>query len=162
MDTIYMVQADITSGGALIATLGLLVALAAVIVGPLVQNLIARKQTLLPMRQQWIENLRNALVDYVTTTHVFYMKGRLDKEKAKQDLFDTLHTLMAARYRVELMINPEEDPNVKLLNQMRRVEAEIYKPARTNDADFIALLQDIVSAAQNVLKIEWDVIRNWT
>ncbi|MCX6833671.1 MAG: hypothetical protein NTW07_00815, partial [candidate division Zixibacteria bacterium] len=163
VDTIYMVQADTTSGGALIAILGLLVALAAVIIGPLVQNLIARKQTLLPMRQQWIENLRTAVADLVASLQIFQLKSADAAEKKLHvDLWDALEDIVAKRVRIELMLNPKEESHVELIRHMNRVQEEWAKRSGEREADEPgSVYRDMVDATIPVLKTEWDRIKSW-
>ena len=160
MDTVYVLSSVPNGEDITISVIALVIALAAVIFGPLVQNWTARRQTLAAMRQQWIENLRSTLVEYMTTTRVFCTKLKVDNKRATQDVYETLQSLHSTKYRVELMVNPKEDRNIKLMQQMTRLESAIGG-ANKGSEDFKPILRDIVLASQEVLKYEWDRIKRW-
>lgn len=162
MDTVYMVQAGTGQGDTTVVVLSLVVALAAVIVGPVIQNLIARKQTLLPMRLQWIEKLRSEIADYLTTLHMVYVKTQVDEKKAREDLFGAIETLVAIRYRIELMLNPNETSHVELISKLDGVIEQLPSEEKATDANFLSVLKEVLSAAKPVLKAEWNRIKTWS
>jgi len=104
----------------LIPLLSLLVALLAVFFGPLISWAIskrqissslevANKQIVAPMRQAWINSLRDLLSEISSSALHYYVAGfedRTDEEYRKLTLLE---------HKITLMMNPEENDHKELL-----------------------------------------------
>ena len=145
-----------------VSTLSLIVAVLAVVVGPCVALTIARrqiraslvatnKQITAPMRQAWINKLRELLVELTSSAEHYYVAGyedRTDKEYQRV-------TLLQAHIR--LMLNPNEEDHQHLERLMRRMVTEIEKGK--SDV-FPVLLIEVIDLSRKILKREWDRVKN--
>ena len=113
-----------------VSTLSLIVAALAVVVGPMVSWAIAKrqirsslevsnKQITAPMRQAWINKLRELLAELTSSALHYYVAGfedRTDEEYQRVTLLEA---------RIQLMLNPNEEDHQRLEVLMRRMVSEI-------------------------------------
>ena len=143
------------------STLSLIVAALAVVVGPMVSWAIAKrqirsllevssKQITAPMRQAWINKLRELLAEFTSSTLHYYIAGFEDRT---DDEYQRV-TLLEAR--IQLMLNPNEKDHQRLVVLMRSMVDEIEKGGSDQ---FPRLHTELVALSQKILKSEWDRVR---
>ena len=106
----------------------------------------ANKQITAPMRQAWINKLRELLAELTSSAEHYYVAGyedRTDKEYQRV-------TLLQAHIR--LMLNPNEEDHQHLERLMRRMVTGIEKG---KSDEFPVLLVDVIVLSQKILKSEW-------
>ena len=145
-----------------ISTLSLIVAALAVVVGPMVSWAITKrqirsslevsnKQITAPMRQAWINKLRELLAELTSSALHYYVAGfedRTDKEYQRVTLLEA---------HIQLMLNPNEKDHQRLVGLMRSMVNEIEKSGRSRE--FESLHPEVIALSQKILKGEWDRVR---
>lgn len=150
--------------------ISLLVAALAIFLGPAVSWLVARnqvrsslkaanKQILAPMRQQWIEDLRNLIAELTSEAHYLYIaaadedpdEGSTKNEKARR-------RMLFLEQKVRLMLNPNEADHQDLIVKIRALvsAAEAYDP---KGPDFGSLHIAVTDLSRRVFKREWDRVK---
>ena len=135
-----------------IPILSLVVAMLAVIVGPLVQWRIAKRQIVDPMRQAWINELRKLLSKLLGNSSYFMARGA-DKVRDMEDLRE----LAVIQQEIELTLNPLEEDHKLLIAGLR----EMMKAAMVarDQQRFIQLHVEAEVLAQKILKREWNRVK---
>jgi len=149
----------------LIPVLSLLVAVLAVFVGPLISLRIARrqvmsslevanKQIVAPMRQAWINNLRDILSEVSSSALHYFVAGFEDRTD------DEYRRLTLLEHRVRLMLNPKEEDHKTLETLIRTMIASLERDkGNESDRDFIAAYEAEIKLSREVLKREWDRVK---
>jgi hypothetical protein len=158
----------------LIPILSLLVAAIAVFVGPSISLRIAKrqmqasselannqirstfealnKQITAPMRQAWINSLRDLLAELASSALHYYVAGF--EERTDQE-YQRLTFLQA---KVQLMLNANEDDHQRLEGLINGMIAAIqYERGRADE--FPAIHIEVVALSRIVLKREWNVVK---
>ncbi len=138
----------------IISFLALLVSLVAVIVGPLVTLKVAKSQIVSPIRQKWIDELRELISEYLSECKrllVLGEDGLLNKEKTDEKVFARLLYL---EQKLKLMLNPNEERHIELLEIINELTEEIYHGVG-NIIDFGGKLKGATEVSQKILKDEW-------
>lgn len=135
--------------------LSILVALAALAISPLITFSISKRQLVAPIRQKWIDELRNYISDFlssslhliaITEAKGIFSNGEIDE--------DTYKKLLLIERKITLMLNPNEHLHNELLKQLRKALDEVEHGA--NDVlEFGSRIAAITEVAQKILKIEW-------
>lgn len=147
----------------LLPILSLLVAALAVFFGPFIfQKIaerqiqsslkIANKQIVGPMRQAWINNLRDLLADLVSSALHYYVSGFEDRSD------EEYRRLTLLEHQVQLMLNPVEKDHQRLeelINQMTSALGCGLEGGR----DFEDAYAEIKKLTRKILKREWDRVR---
>ena len=142
-------------------TLSLIVAALAVVVGPTVSWAIAKRQVrasleassrqiTAPMRQAWINKLRELLAELTSSALHYYVAGyeeRTDDEYRRVTLLEA---------HIQLMLNPNEKDHQRLVALMRSMVAEVEGG---KSREFPGLHTEFIALSQKVLKSEWDRVR---
>lgn len=153
----------------------LIVAAIAVVVGPLVSwriakhqsenNLkVANKQIIAPMRQAWIDTLRDRVAEVISTAHWFYVSGQdsaispTTEEESDIELRRVERKLLFLINQVELMLNPNEKKHVKLLDSLNIVRSTIW-PGMNRAAEFPDSVEKTNAICKAVLKREWERVK---
>ena len=146
-----------------VAILSLIVAALAVVVGPTVSFIIARrqlraslgasnKQITAPMRQAWINKLRELLAELTSSALHYYVAGfedRTDKEYQRV-------TLLQAQ--IQLMLNSSEDDHRRLEALIERMVNEIQHEKAKKD-EFPGVHTEVIALSRTILKREWDRVK---
>lgn len=141
--------------------LSLLVALLAVFVGPFISwkvansqskisLQIANKQIIGPMRQAWINTLRDIVSDLLGKSAHYWAAGYEDRE---DDEYRYITELLS---RLELQINPNEDDHALLVVKAYEMQSHINSNNMNTDEVFWRLHKEVKEIAQQILKREWD------
>lgn len=155
-----------------------LTALIAVIVGPLLQWAIARRQAadnISAKRQNWIDELRKDAAEHLTlVAHLQDMRRPAPGLSHDQQivLFDEKAAANAKAtelaLRIRLRLNPNEDDH----NELNRLFGELAraspdpKPNETPDdiarerTAFLAARDNVVKQLQTILKKEWERVKS--
>lgn len=145
----------------LLAGLSALVALVAVIVGPFIAARAAKNQMLGPMRQAWINELRDAISDFVARVEMGQVvtSGLLsDDETVRHDAAvrrrEHFERTAQIKARIELLVNPNEAGHQELVRLV-----SVAHQAYTREVDAGPSLRALVAQVQVVLKKEWNVVK---
>ena len=157
-----------------ISTLSLIVAALAVFFGPLISWQLAKhqikaandlsksqiasalltsnKQIIAPMRQAWINDLRELLSELLSSAFHYYVAGYEDRSDQEYQRVTHLE------HKIKLMLNPKEEDHQRLEEHIRNMIASIQQHTQFVD-DFPDLHDEIVSLSRQVLKREWDRVK---
>ena len=147
----------------LIPVLSLLVAALAVFVGPFISLRIARrqvisslevanKQIVAPMRQAWINSLRDVLSELTSSALHYLVAGyedRTDEEYQRLTLLE---------HKVQLMLNFKEEDHRKL-EQLIRTMISSLDTGKEAEKDFQEAYPEVLKLSREVLKREWDRVK---
>ena len=148
----------------IIPVLSLIVAALAVFVGPIISWLVtkrqissslevANKQIIAPMRQAWINNLRDLVAELTSNAlhyHVAGFEERTDEEYRRLTLLE---------YKVALMLNPLEDDH-KRLEQLIRQMVSALEREREGEANFVEVHPTVKDLSRQIFKREWNRVRD--
>ncbi|MBI5041444.1 MAG: hypothetical protein HZB57_09715 [Gammaproteobacteria bacterium] len=134
--------------------LAVLVAFVAVFLGPILSAWIARRQIVAPIRQTWIDELRNLITDFLSTAQMIAVvnengllnENELDKETYKK--------MLSIERKLTLMLNPNEKLHNKLMDLIRDL-LDKTEHGTSNLLEFGPLARKITETAQAILKEEW-------
>jgi len=148
----------------MIPVLSLIVAGIAVFVGPLISWWIASrqlsasleiamKQIVAPMRQAWINSLRDLLSELASSAlhyHVSGFENRTDSEYQRLTLLE---------YKIKLMLNANEDDHQQLEKSIATMTALIGGATVESSQEFQEIYKLVIELSRNVLKREWDRVK---
>lgn len=138
----------------IISFLALIVSLVAVIVGPLITLKVAKRQVISPIRQKWIDELRELISEYLSECEKILVLGNdgiLNNEEMDEKIYARLLYLGK---KLELMLNPNEKKHIELLAIINNITDEIYHGVR-NIISFGGYLKEATDISQKILKEEW-------
>ncbi|MEJ1371037.1 MAG: hypothetical protein RPU61_07060 [Candidatus Sedimenticola sp. (ex Thyasira tokunagai)] len=138
----------------IISFLAMLVSLTAVIVGPIVTFKVAKRQIVSPIRQKWIDELRELISEYLSECEKLLVLGEdgiLNKEETDEKIFTRLLYL---EQKLKLMLNPNEERHIELLKIVKEITEEIHHGVG-NIIDFGGKLKGATEVSQKILKEEW-------
>ena len=152
-----------------ISVLSLLIALLAVLVGPIVSWLIAKRQaqitlsiakrhTISPIRQEWIDKLRKRVAEIMSTSHQYFVAHQGDPSEQGKMIDDEPFRKRLFLYReIELMLNPDEDDHKQLLSQLDKISFAIGELKTINE--FSKAMKEATRLAQKIFKDEWTRVK---
>lgn len=136
-------------------------ALVAVVVGPIITFKASKKSMLGPMRQAWINSLRDTVADFITSIYVsqIQISGSVT---GNDDIRNTIEVnkrnQLEVSYRLKekicLLINPKEVDHRELI---RLVENALNASIEGRETE--SILFEVRKHAQIILKTEWDVVK---
>jgi hypothetical protein len=136
-------------------------ALVAVIIGPLVTSRSAKKNMLGPMRQAWINNLRDTVTEFISYTHitrwsvVASISDNPDVQRTQEvEDRNRVQHVNQLKEKIALLINPKEEDHRELVRLLEATYAAYRHGEDTQD-----LLKAIRDQTQIVLKREWGVVK---
>jgi len=144
-----------------------IVALLALFLGPFVTFLIGKRQIISPMRQTWINELRELLSQFILISHNYQDNLSLKGEKSHYQELLTIH------YRLVLMINRNEFRHRELIKKTKRITKLVTKSemGRTTkiiraDIDMEPIrnkltkhIKELIELSQDILKEEWEATK---
>ncbi len=145
----------------LISVLSLMVALAALFLGPF----FAHRKTVAEMRQAWINQLRDAVAELLslsTAPEVTLCTRDRDVDAS----MEPYSTLMLLENKIELLLNPEREQHRVLIACTHDLISLLHKTERELSEDqFIDRKADlelsITSATQQIIRREWTRTKNF-
>lgn len=152
----------------IISILSLIIAILAVFIGPLISWHIAKrqvessanvanKQITAPMRQEWINDLRE-LVAELTSSALHYFTSGHESEGYKH--FQRLTFLES---KIQLMLNPNEEDHQKLewmIGDMMKALQAVHRGEEQGKAHFIATHPEVIKLSRQVFKREWNRVKD--
>lgn len=138
----------------IVSFLAMLVSLAAVTIGPIVTFKIAKRQIVSPIRQKWIDELREIISEYLSECEKLIVLGEdgiLNKKITDKDIFKKLLYL---QQKLKLMLNPNESKHIELLDLIESITDEIHHGV-SNLVEFGGKLNGATEISQKILKEEW-------
>ena len=143
-----------------VAFMSMLVSLVAVVIGPFVTFEVARRQIISPIRQKWIDDLRELMSEFLSECERAIVIGEglglLNTENSDEALFKKLLYL---ERKLALMLNPREEDHVELVRLVRSITEEVQHGV----GDFLQFglrVADTSSLCQRILKAEWVRVKN--
>lgn len=145
-----------------ISVLSLIVALLAVVVSPLVSWIIVKlqiraslatadKQITAPMRQTWINKLRDLVAELISLSQRYYA---VDDNFADEDY----QRLVLLEAKIQLMLNPNEPGHQELGKRIREIVGIKYKK-EVNVVEFAGLRNQVMNTTRAILKCEWNRVK---
>ncbi|GAA5443619.1 hypothetical protein Misp06_01797 [Microbulbifer sp. NBRC 101763] len=144
----------------------LIVAGLAVFVGPVVTYIVAteknkasarvsNKQIIAPIRQAWIDNLRNLIAEITGKSLHYWTSGYEDREDSEY-----LH-ITELVHKLELYLNIAEPDHAYLLKRVHdMVNLLSSSPSSENSNKFQNIHIDVISTSREILKREWERVKN--
>ena len=136
-------------------------ALVAVILGPFISFNASKRQMLGPMRQTWINSLRDTIAEYtakigmgVPQPSALLASDDDLRHKAQSERMEHLQTVLQLKAKIALLINPKEVDHQEIV-RLTEVTFKAYEEGRDTTSQLAAL----IAHAQQVLKREWNVIK---
>lgn len=150
-----------------IPILSLIVAVLAVFVGPFVtlklgrkqielSRRIASKQIVAPMRQAWINTLREKLAE-LTGSAFHYWNTRLVGTDELKD--EEQKRLTQLEHEMELLINPTEEDHRELLDAIREMLG-VMERNKGGEGKFTSAREKTTMLGQKIFKTEWNRIKD--
>jgi hypothetical protein len=143
-----------------VSFLSMLVALAAVIVGPIVTFKVAKRQIVSPIRQKWIDELREILSEFLSECRkaiiLYEGTGLLNAENMDNELF---RKLLYLEQKLVLMLNPHEADHIELTNIVKDITDNVQHGV-DNFIEFGEKLAEATDLSQQILKKEWKRVKN--
>lgn len=122
--------------------------------------LAANKQIVAPMRQAWINSLREKVADVLSTAWWYYISGEDPSGPDKDGLAGSRveKRLRFVIQEIELMLNLAEPGHVELLELLNKTVDSCYGESGSV-ADFPDYHRDCSGTCRRVLKKEWNRVR---
>jgi hypothetical protein len=150
-----------------IPILSLIVALLAVFVSPVLSWITSKRQmevtirtiklqVISPMRQVWINHLRELIAEVASSCLHYWQTGTfedLNNEEYKR--------ITDIEHKIRLMINPNEGNHINLLESIRKMVATTGAANQKEDKVFFAAYNAVIELGQAVLKEEWKVVKSY-
>ena len=149
-----------------IPVLSLIVAAVAVFVGPFVTLHVGRKQIELsrriasrqivaPMRQAWINALRDKLAE-LSNSALLYWNTEFDRRAEEEQ-----HRLFLIEEQIKLLINPDEPDHKELVAAIKNLLWALQKGVlKDSGNDFSLARERVLLLGQKILKTEWNRVKN--
>jgi hypothetical protein len=131
----------------------MLISLAAVIIGPIVTFKVAKRQIVSPIRQKWIDELREIISEYLSECEKLLVLGKDGILNAEDTDERILTRLLYLEQKLRLMLNPNEVMHVDLLGVVKTLTEETHHGAG-NIAEFGRNLKNATEISQKILKEE--------
>lgn len=119
-------------------------------------NRSARKtsfiNTVTAQRVKWLEQIRQDISKFVGLTH-HWSRSALEGTEREEAVLRDIDQL---RYVIRLRLNPDDTPDRKILQLVKRI------PELTNDtrrAELYEALDALTDATQEMLKAEWEKVK---
>jgi UDP-N-acetylenolpyruvoylglucosamine reductase len=142
-----------------ISGMSMLVALCAVIVGPIVTFKVAKRQLISPIRQKWIDELRELMSQFLSESRKIIIlsegNGLLNADKTDESVFQKL---LYIEQKLGLMLNPNEDDHSDLV-KLIHVITEDVQHGGGNLIEFGSRIGEATKLCQKVLKLEWKRVK---
>jgi len=129
----------------LITLISLAIAFVALFVAPFVNLRNSKRQVIAPMRQAWINSLREKTSEFISIVCI----ERLLVENGKPDQ-DRYQRLQLLKTSIELHINAGEDDHIELVRQLSSIIKDYHDCIFTGEKN-----KTLIKLCQNILSDEW-------
>jgi hypothetical protein len=138
---------------------------AAIIAGiiALLGLIISKEQKVSEFRQQWIDALREDVAAVIRYGHSMLRSGRKWEENSPEwesHYREDFAGVTEAMARIRLRLNPKEKESIALMNALAKHKRAIESEKEPNFDAISSAANDVVDAAQVVLKQEWVRVRS--
>ncbi len=144
----------------IISGLSMLVALCAVIIGPVVTFKVAKRQIISPIRQKWIDELRELMSQFLSESRKVIVLsegcGLLNADTTDEPTFQKL---LYFEQKLGLMLNPNEGRHSDLVNLVHAITDDVQHGGG-NLIKFGKRLDDATKLCQKILKHEWERVKS--
>lgn len=152
--------------------ISLAIAALAVFVGPFIslrvgkrQSLtllaVTHKQVIAPMRQKWIDALRDRVTEVIGLAAWFYrVEVGADPAPGSAERQAQTQKLVFLIAQIELMLNPGEADHQELVRRLERMRATAVESHRTSE--FPPAVAELKEYCQRILKAEWVRVKRET
>ena len=148
-----------------ISIISAVIALVAVIVGPMVTWRVAKKQITASVvsnnRQAWINRLRDEVASLTAITYSL-PSTHANKSISTDDAISEHARFVRTMQTVKLLINPAEEDHKRLIELAESASNEITKSinkGHANASQFEDMAQAMVEQTQQILKREWERVK---
>jgi hypothetical protein len=135
--------------------MSVLVALAAVILGPFLSMWVARRQIVAPIRQKWIDELRDLITEFLSTAQILVVvnqsNGILNQDDVDKEAYKNM---LSIERKLTLMLNPNEQLHIQLMDHIRDL-LDKTEHGTPNLLEFGPVVIKVTETAQEILKEEW-------
>ena len=146
-----------------IPILSLVIALLAVFFVPILSWFVARRQTATslavankqitaPMRQAWINTLRDLTAELTSRSLHYFVAGFEDRTDAEYQQLTLLE------HKIALMLNATEPDHQQFEQAIRKMVASLER-GKFMDADFIQASEQTRALARAIFKHEWNRVK---
>lgn len=144
----------------------LIIAALAVFIGPLISSRIAKhqiessaavanKQIVAPMRQAWINDLRDLIAELTASALHYFTAGH------EFQGYKNFQRLTFLEGKIQLMLNPDEEDHRRLESMIRvMLEALQQVGQGTERQKFINTHPEVIALSRRVLKREWNRVKD--
>jgi hypothetical protein len=153
-----------------VAIVSAVTALVAVIIGPLVSYLIAKKQiignVIASNRIKWIEGLREDIAEFVAlfSEHIYEIGGfhLLKDEDSRNEKLESLAEIVrkvsTKRFLIRIKLNPDEEDHGELLKILEETTESswAYMDDKSKKVDMSRLSSKIAKISRKITKAEWE------
>lgn len=147
-----------------ITIISLAIALLAVFVGPIISFIItkrqivssqsiAHRQIVMPMRQEWINNLRKLLAEILSSSLHYFTAGYEERNDKEYERMVELET------NIILLLNPNENDNKELLKCINKMVTSLWERGPKQYDEFVPSYENVKRLSLGILKKEWDRIK---
>ena len=137
----------------------MLISLTAVIVAPIVAFKVAKQQILSPIKQKWIDELRDIMSEILSEAQRSIVMneggGILNAEAPDEKLYLKLHYLEC---KLQLMLSLDDKNHTDLIKLVRTLTDEVHHGVR-NYIEFGETISEIAALSHEVLRAEWQSIK---
>jgi len=180
MDSLHVAMKTLQEGSLQISqTLSLAIALLAVLFGPILAHLTAKRTVQLQLssvreqiaaqvqiagqdiraevlsgnRQRWINTLRDSISEFVSLAVILHT----EKQNAN-DFLVTSQRFLQVRTQISLLINPKEDDHRELNDLLEQTVTSVLEPEKSK-RQLPEVRPDIIIISQKILKREWERVK---
>ena len=114
---------------------------------------VSNKQIIAPMRQAWIDKLRELLAEFTSRTTVYYYTD-LERFSAEDG-----QRLSLLETHIRLMLNPNEKDHKHLEMLMREIMGKILSEKKST-SEFEDLRSKIIALSREIMKHEWQRVKS--
>lgn len=144
----------------IVACISATIAFISVIVGPIISLKISKRQLIFPIRQKWIEDLREVMSEILSECQKAIIvdegQGLLSKKDVDEKL---LGRLMYLEQKLRLILNPIDNDHIELMKHVREITDAVHHGSR-NLIDFGTNVGCAAEATQKIMRDEWSRIKN--
>ena len=115
---------------------------------------IVNRNIIAPLRQEWINKLRSTLAEFFAKAEAYKIKG------SSKNTESDFHELLVLVNFIELMLNPDEDDHISLLNYLRSIQGLLNSSIESQLDVYWGAIKDGRAQAKRVLGKEWSKVKN--
>ena len=142
-----------------ISGLSMLVAFATIIIGPVVTFKIAKRQIISPIRQKWIDELRELMCLFLSESHKVIIISEGDGLLNVKDMdVVAFQKMLYMEQKLRLMLNPNEADHVKLIEFVKSITEDVQHGG-CNLIQFSDKIGGATELSQKILKSEWSRVK---